>query len=150
MSKTHQRVCFRHVNRLQELTVKGSSMGTGLEMSVNQGPGYLHVSRALGKNHHRFRPSTEEHRGNAEERSQGQLLHSWAGRSPWLSPGLITLHTSSHGLAARLLTINGAGPESPTCRRPGFLEIFPWVLPDNEIMALDKTLSFQKHFYPNG
>lgn len=41
-------------------------------------------------------------------------------------------------------------PESPTRQRPGFpLDPLPTVLPD-DIMALDKTLSFKSTFYPNG
>lgn len=58
----------------------------------------------------------------------------------------------SHRLQTRGCSLSAVwAPESPTRQRPGFpLDPLPAVLPDDEIMALDKTLSFKSTFYPNG
>lgn len=58
----------------------------------------------------------------------------------------------SHRLQTRGCSLSAVwAPESPTRQRPGFpLDPLPAVLPDDEIMALDKTFSFKSTFYPNG
>lgn len=58
----------------------------------------------------------------------------------------------SHQLQTRGCSLSAVwAPESPTRQRPGFpLAPLLLVLPDDEIMSLDKTLSFISTFYPNG
>lgn len=66
--------------------------------------------------------------------------------------GNSTSPAPSHQLQTRGCSLSVVwAPESPTRQRPGFpLAPLPPVLPDDEIMALDKTLSFKSTFYPNG
>ena len=152
MSKTHQRACFRHVNCLQELTVK-AQCGNWAGMSVNEGPGYSMLAEPLKEPpqittiHWRSQRKCRREKPRPAAATPGQA--GAPGRS--LQASLPSAWPPPTDSQPRLLTVSGAGPESPTCRRPGFpLDSFPRVLPNDEIMALDKTLSFKSTFYPNG
>lgn len=90
-------------------------------------------------------PSTSGQAGAQSQASRSSLPSSTAERARQVPASSLHLQALGCSLSAM------RAPESPTRQRPGFpLDPLPTVLPDDEIMALDKTLSFKSTFYPNG
>lgn len=90
-------------------------------------------------------PSTSGQAAAQSQASRFPLPSSTAQKGPQVPASSLHLQAPGCSLSAM------RAPESPTRQRPGFpLDPLPTVLPDDEIMALDKTLSFKSTFYPNG